>query len=64
LKVMNLKLQVPSLVGAHLKDLRGSLNKIFTFVPNFVFVILCFFFIMRAPKLYKLQATQNMDLPP
>jgi len=38
------------------------LNKLFTFVLDFVFVIL-HSFLREPPKLYRLQASQNLDLP-
>jgi len=59
---MKLKRQGPSLERGPQAPGRGP-KYIFTFVPNFVFVILYSFSKRQPPKLYRLQAPQNPDPP-
>ena len=60
MKLIKLKLQGPSLAQGPQGPGRGP-KYIFTFVPNFVFLILYSFSKRQPPKLYQLQAPQNLD---
>jgi len=57
-KLMKLKLWGPSLTCAPYAALGRALN---TFVPNFLFVIVYYFFIKMVPNFYRLQGTQTLD---
>ena len=62
-KLMNLKLQGPSLAGAHSMALGGTPNK---YSPSHLILYseFCIVYYKRAPKIsYKLQSPQNLDPP-
>jgi len=61
-KLTKLKLQGPSIAWASSRALGGTLNKLFTFEPSCMFVILYSFSWREPQELYKLQASQNLAL--